>query len=476
MDWFNDKKLFNEQFQTAERMINPERRAGRSVLRKTVSFIVTALCVIALAVGYIVCLSWNRSTDSIQALSSYKPSQSLSDASPESIPSYQGEDVTVLNGNQPCFTAYDIEHLTGEIFSELDEYGRCGTAVAMLHRSMMPEGERGSIGAIKPSGWHTVKYPELIPDNYLYNRCHLIAYAMTGQNANPLNLITGTRYLNRTLMLPYEKQVLQYLDESDHHVLYRVTPYFQDMELVARGVEMEAYSVEDHGRGVSFHVYAYNVQPGIEIDYATGESWIAETDSCAGEGETVMKNGSIMLLYGNWLMVICACFYLAWWMITFKPPAPEGTPVGSVCLTLAFLSGLGGLVWCIRVLNMPVETVHPGFSSLWIAAGGVVAYIILLAGTGVLLHRQVTSELLIITGWAVLELCLVNYWHQMGNLSDVRGMQISVIILAAAIVSLICYLLYYKLPYEKGYIDGCIPLGLVAVVMAGINVAVRAGI
>lgn len=187
-----------------------------------------------------------------------------------------------------------------------------------------------------------------------------------------------------------------------------------------------------------------------------------------------MRNGSISLIYGNWLMVICACFYLAWWIVTFRPPEPRGTPLGRVFLILAFLTGLSGLVWCIRVLNAPVEDViHSGIPGLWIVIGGVAAYFALLAGTGILLHRQVTSELLIITGWAVVELCLVNYWYQHGNLQIEWGIGLTVIIFSAAVVSLICYLLYYKLPYEKGYIDGCIPLALVATVMTGINLAVK---
>lgn len=203
-------------------------------------------------------------------------SQSIADASPADIPEYSGKDVIELNGGKPCFTAYDLEHITGESFTELDRLGRCGTAVAMLDRTMMPVESRGSIGDIRPSGWVQAKYPGIVDSEppYLYNRCHLIAYAMTGQNANKLNLITGTRYMNATTMLAYEEQVLRYLDNSENHVLYRVSPLFKDSELVARGVEIEAYSVEDNGRGICFHVFVYNVQPGIEIDYKTGESRI----------------------------------------------------------------------------------------------------------------------------------------------------------------------------------------------------------
>ena len=202
-----------------------------------------------------------------------EPSTGTVTADPDSIPDYNGEDYIVLNDNQPNFTEYDVTHIVGEHFSELDRLGRCGPAYAMIDRSMMPTEERGEIGMIKPSGWHTVTYPDIIEDRYLYNRCHLIAYALTGQNANELNLITGTRYMNETSMLPFEIEAMQYLDDSDNHILYRVTPLFRGDDLVARGVEMEAYSVEDNGAGLCFHVFVYNYQPGIEIDYATGESW-----------------------------------------------------------------------------------------------------------------------------------------------------------------------------------------------------------
>lgn len=203
-------------------------------------------------------------------------SQSIADASPESIPDYSGDSVITLNNDIPCFTAYDCENIRGENYSKLDRLGRCGTAIAMLDRTMMPTESRGSIGNIHPTGWVQEKYPGIVDSEppYLYNRSHLIAYAMTGQNANEMNLITGTRYMNATTMLPYEEQVLRYLDNSDNHVLYRVSPYFKESELLARGVEMEAYSIEDRGKGICFHVFVYNIQPGVEIDYSTGESKI----------------------------------------------------------------------------------------------------------------------------------------------------------------------------------------------------------
>ena len=203
-------------------------------------------------------------------------SASFVDSSPEKIPDYHGDDVIELNGGRPCFSSEDLLTVTGEHYSELDRLGRCGAAYAMLDRSMMPTGERGDIGQIRPSGWVQEKYEGIVDANppYLYNRSHLIAYALTGQNANELNLITGTRYMNATTMLPWEEQVMRYLDNSENHVLYRVTPYFKGTELLSRGVEMEAYSVEDEGKGVCFHVFIYNVQPGIVLDYSTGESRI----------------------------------------------------------------------------------------------------------------------------------------------------------------------------------------------------------
>lgn len=190
------------------------------------------------------------------------------------IPDYSGEDCILLNNNRPNFTIYDCDHISGENFTPLDSLGRCGTAYALLDHSMMPTEKRGEIGSIKPSGWKQEKYPGIVDSQppYLYNRSHLIAYALTGQNANELNLITGTRYFNTELMLPYELQVARYLDYSDNHVLYRVSPCFKGNELVARGVEMEAFSVEDNGEGVCFHVFCYNIQPGIEIDYLTGDN------------------------------------------------------------------------------------------------------------------------------------------------------------------------------------------------------------
>ena len=211
------------------------------------------------------------------AASAEEYSQSTVSASPESIPDYDGENAVIeLNGNVPNFNEYDAENITGDHYSDLDALGRCGVAYAMLDQSMMPTEARGDIHMIHPTGWHSVDYPDLIEDSKLYNRSHLLAFSLTGQNANEKNLITGTQYLNQELMVPYENKVVRYVENTGKHALYRVTPYFKDDELVARGVEMEALSVEDGGETLQYHIFIYNVQPGIEIDYATGDSWVAE--------------------------------------------------------------------------------------------------------------------------------------------------------------------------------------------------------
>lgn len=196
----------------------------------------------------------------------------------ETIPDYSGAPYVELSGNRPDFTQEELTTEPFEHYSELDDLGRCGVAYANICRELMPTEERGSIGSVKPSGWQSAKY-DVVDGKYLYNRCHLIGYQLAGENANRQNLITGTRYLNIMGMLPFENEVDDYVDETGNHVLYRVTPYFTGTELVARGVQMEAYSVEDNGEGVCFNIYAYNVQPGVEIDYATGESRLAEGGS-----------------------------------------------------------------------------------------------------------------------------------------------------------------------------------------------------
>lgn len=192
------------------------------------------------------------------------------------VPAYSGKAYTSVNGNVPYFTAAELTTTSFETYSDLDTLGRCGVTYACIGQDLMPTEERGSIGMVKPTGWHTVRYDGLVDGNYLYNRCHLIGYQLTGENANTKNLITGTRYLNIEGMLPFENMVADYIQETSNHVLYRVTPIFEGNSLVANGVLMEGYSVENKGAGVSYCVFAYNVQPGIEIDYATGESKLAD--------------------------------------------------------------------------------------------------------------------------------------------------------------------------------------------------------
>lgn len=189
---------------------------------------------------------------------------------------YDGQPYAKINQNIPFFTENEYTTESFENYSELDSLGRCGVAYANISKELMPTEERGEIGMIKPSGWHTVKYPEVIEDLFLYNRCHLIGYQLAGENANEKNLITGTRYLNVEGMLPFENEVASYVRRTGNHVLYRVTPVYEDDNLVAEGVLMEAYSVEDQGKGIEFCVFVYNVQPGIEIEHKTGESWLKE--------------------------------------------------------------------------------------------------------------------------------------------------------------------------------------------------------
>lgn len=193
----------------------------------------------------------------------------------EEIPDYTGSAYCVVNGNQPDFTSADYTDVSYETYGSLDYLGRCGTVEACIGRDLMPTEDRGSISSVKPTGWEQNFY-DFVDGEALYNRCHLIGFQLSGENANKQNLITGTRYMNTVGMLPFEDQVAEYVKETGNHVLYRVTPMYEGADLVARGVRMEAFSVEDEGRGICFHVFCYNVQPGVEIDYATGENWEAE--------------------------------------------------------------------------------------------------------------------------------------------------------------------------------------------------------
>ena len=200
----------------------------------------------------------------------------------EQVPAFSGEPFVVLGDNIPQFTESDHTTESYEIYGDLDAQNRCTYTVACIGPDLMPTEDRGDIGQVKPTGWVTAKY-DFVDGKYLYNRCHLIGFQLTGENANERNLITGTRYMNVDGMLPFENMVADYIKETGNHVLYRVIPVFENDNLVADGVTMEAWSVEDNGAGICFYVYVYNVQPGVEIDYATGESWLAEP--VAGENE-----------------------------------------------------------------------------------------------------------------------------------------------------------------------------------------------
>lgn len=209
----------------------------------------------------------------------------------QNVPKFQDSPYAVVNNNQPEFAETDLTETAYEYYSQLDSLGRCGYAMACIGQELMPTEERGSIGQVKPSGWQTVKY-DFVDGKYLYNRCHLIGYQLTAENANERNLITGTRYMNVQGMLPFENMVADYIKETGNHVLYRVTPVFEGDELVARGVQLEGYSVEDRGEGICFNVYVYNNQPGVVIDYATGKSSAAQENTSSGTAEYVCNTNS----------------------------------------------------------------------------------------------------------------------------------------------------------------------------------------
>ena len=193
------------------------------------------------------------------------------------VPAYSGSPFWMANNGMPYFTAAEMQNTeTFETYSELDSLGRCGVAYANIHKTLMPNEDRESLSSVSPSGWNNKKYDtDLVDGGWIYNRAHLIGFQLAGEQANEKNLITGTRYCNVEGMLPFENMIADYIKETNNHVLYRVTPIYVGDELVARGVLMEAYSVEDEGDGVCYNVFCYNVQPGIEIDYATGNSWLS---------------------------------------------------------------------------------------------------------------------------------------------------------------------------------------------------------
>jgi len=209
----------------------------------------------------------------------------------EDVPDFSGEAYVTVNGNVPEFSEEDYTEESFEDYSALDSLGRCGVAYANVGTDIMPTEERDSIRKVRPSGWQTAKY-NFISGKYLYNRCHLIGFQLAGENANEKNLITGTRYMNVDGMLPFENEVADYVKETDNHVLYRVTPIYEGNDLVAKGVQMEAYSVEDQGDGVSFNVFVYNNQPGVEIDYATGNSHLDSASAQTSPSEKQDGSGN----------------------------------------------------------------------------------------------------------------------------------------------------------------------------------------
>lgn len=216
-----------------------------------------------------------------------KGSDSESYVTVDDVPAYSGEPYVEVNDNQPEFTEEELTTVSYEDYSELDELGRCQSAEACIGQDLMPTEARESISSVKPTGWKNKSY-DTVDGGYVYNRCHLIGFQLTGENANEENLITGTRYMNVEGMLPFEDEVAAYIKETDNHVMYRVTPFFEGDDLVASGVQMQAESVEDDGVGISFNVYVYNVQPYVVIDYKTGENWegdeIAEPEGKWADG------------------------------------------------------------------------------------------------------------------------------------------------------------------------------------------------
>lgn len=209
--------------------------------------------------------------DAIDDIGKAKAESTKISFSLDAIPKFKDDPYVIINNNKPDFKEEDFTTKPFEEYSELDSLGRCGVAYANICKEIMPTEKRGEIGMIKPSGWQISKY-DFVDGKYLYNRCHLIGFQLAGENANPKNLITGTRYLNVTGMLPFENEVAEFVKNKNKHVLYRVTPIFKDKNLVASGVQMEAMSVEDKGKSICFNVYVYNAQPGVEIDYKTGNN------------------------------------------------------------------------------------------------------------------------------------------------------------------------------------------------------------
>ena len=266
-------------------------------MKRWLTAVLALCCILCLTAGVTACGKENppATTTTTTAATTTTTAAPAVTFNPASIGIYVGDPYKKIHGNKPYFTAEEITDQSFEQYAELDALGRCGVAVASIGQDLMPTEERGSIGSVKPTGWHTVKY-DSVDGKYLYNRCHLIGYQLTGENANKCNLITGTRYLNVEGMLPFENQVADYVKETGNHVMYRVTPVFEGDDLLAKGVLMEAWSVEDEGDGICFCVFCYNVQPGITIDYATGDSQITKATQAVSDLYMVDKLNMIFHL------------------------------------------------------------------------------------------------------------------------------------------------------------------------------------
>lgn len=251
-------------------------RKAKSKLKSLVVVILTLILVVFGAGNKNIVGVFSEKLDVIQNMFVTTTTESASNNTSGNIPAYSGSPYVELNGNKPQFTKSDYTTESYEKYGELDSLGRCTVCISSIGYDLMPTEKRGEIGMIKPTGWHTVKY-DCVDGKYLYNRCHLIGFQLTAENANKRNLITGTRYLNVVGMLPFENMVADYVKEmhsvgKNYHCLYRVTPIFTGNNLLADGVQIEAYSIEDNGKGICFNVFCYNVQPGVIINYATGES------------------------------------------------------------------------------------------------------------------------------------------------------------------------------------------------------------
>lgn len=240
----------------------------------------------------------SESTDSSLDNNDLPSSTESAPISLSSIPAYSGSPYVTLNGGTPTFSKAELKTQSYEYYSNLDKLERCGVVHACIGRDIMPTEERGSIGMVKPAGWHTVKY-DCVDGKYLYNRCHLIGFQLTGENANTKNLITGTRYMNVNGMLPFENMVADYVKETGNHVMYRVTPIYKGNNLLANGLQMEGYSVEDDGEGICFNVFVYNVQPQITIDYATGESYYSGNNNIDVPDKDTNTNSATYILNKN---------------------------------------------------------------------------------------------------------------------------------------------------------------------------------